>query len=136
MTRTAYLAAFDTWFGVRMNNPEPAPNADEYAESWLFSQAERRYLARRYEQVCMPTRFAAAVKRASLPESGDVGDFCALLRPLIDRFDEITIAKSSLLCRLLYMGETLRATPCPTHAGRWSGIDPCEHGCGGTGWIK
>lgn len=48
---------------------------------------------------------------------------------------ETDISKSSLLARLLYDGEELRTRECPEHKGRWSGIGPCRHGCGMTGWI-
>ncbi len=47
----------------------------------------------------------------------------------------ITIPKSNLLYRLLYLEQPLRTVKCPTHDGHWSGLDPCEHGCGSTGWL-
>lgn len=48
---------------------------------------------------------------------------------------ELQIRKSDLLARLIYGGEALRTKKCPVHDGRWSGITPCEHGCGSTGWV-
>jgi hypothetical protein len=48
---------------------------------------------------------------------------------------ETDIHKSNLLWRLLYARQPLRTRMCPVHKGRWSGIDPCEHGCDSTGWI-
>ncbi len=48
----------------------------------------------------------------------------------------LQIGKSNLLARLLYGGEPLRSTPCPTHKGKWSGcFGECEHGCELTGWL-
>lgn len=49
----------------------------------------------------------------------------------------ITVKKSNLLYRLLYLNEDLRQTPCPEHQGKWSGNhwEPCPHGCQYTGWL-
>lgn len=137
MTRTTYLDAFATWFGARMNGGEGPPTREWYANDYLFDQAIRRHTERQAKSAKLSERFAAAVALANLPDEAEIDEFCALLRPHIDRYDEITIAKSSLLCRLLYDGETLRTTPCPTHKGRWSGChpEPCEHGCDYVGWL-
>jgi hypothetical protein len=57
------------------------------------------------------------------------------------------INKSSLLDRLIYLGEKLRPTRCPEHKGTWSGLEVgpypehgiagnvCPHGCNLLGWI-
>jgi hypothetical protein len=52
----------------------------------------------------------------------------------------LDVAKSSLLDRLLYGGETFRTRPCPEHRGLWSGLSGkydggCSHGCDLTGWL-
>jgi hypothetical protein len=39
------------------------------------------------------------------------------------RFIRIAIAKSCLLDRLIYGGDTLRENRCPIHKGHWSGCD-------------
>ena len=58
-------------------------------------------------------------------------------------FIRLAIAKSCLLDRLIYGGETLRQKMCPIHQGHWSGCnitgkDPCEcaHDSCITGWIQ
>ena len=54
------------------------------------------------------------------------------------------VGKSNLLWRLIYGGQTLRTTPCPTHKGVWSGcVWPkdakdacaCMDGSNVTGWL-
>jgi len=52
------------------------------------------------------------------------------------------IRKSALLWRLLYLGQKVRKTKCPTHAGKlamnqWLGLQPGEEpcACNGTGWL-
>ena len=54
------------------------------------------------------------------------------------------ITKSNLLARLIYGGQALRTTPCPTHKGRWSGcmwpkdskdVCACMVGSNVTGWL-
>lgn len=50
------------------------------------------------------------------------------------------IYKSNLLSRLLYLGEELRAVPCPKHKGMWSGWAEsgsceCQSGVNVTGWL-
>lgn len=49
------------------------------------------------------------------------------------------ISKSSMLDRLIYGCEPLRTEKCPTHKGKWSGLEDgrndCPHGCGLTGWL-
>lgn len=45
------------------------------------------------------------------------------------------VLKSSLLYRLIYVGEPLRTAPCPEHKGVWSGLGTCVHGCDLTGWL-
>ena len=52
----------------------------------------------------------------------------------------LAIGKSNLLYRLFYARESVRATPCPTHKGKWSGCfsePPCECSSYGnvTGWL-
>jgi hypothetical protein len=52
------------------------------------------------------------------------------------------IAKSCLLDRLIYGGETLREKMCPIHKGHWSGCDldgencGCAHDSCITGWLQ
>jgi hypothetical protein len=51
----------------------------------------------------------------------------------------LQIGKSSLLYRILYAGEIIRETMCPTHKGRWNGqamLMGCPDGCHGTGWLR
>ena len=51
------------------------------------------------------------------------------------------IAKSCLLDRLIYGGETIRKELCPVHKGRWGGCVPkapecgCSHGSCITAWL-
>jgi hypothetical protein len=59
------------------------------------------------------------------------------------RFIRIAIAKSCLLDRLIYGGETLRENMCPIHKGHWSGCDitgenvcECAHDTCITGWLQ
>jgi len=59
------------------------------------------------------------------------------------QFIRAAIAKSCLLDRLIYGGETLRKEMCPTHQGHWSGCNisgenPCEcqHDTCITGWLR
>lgn len=47
----------------------------------------------------------------------------------------LAIAKSSMLGRLIYGGETLRTVLCPEHKGVWCGIGVCRYGCDHTGWL-
>ncbi len=58
------------------------------------------------------------------------------------KFIRLAIAKSCLLDRLIYGGETLREKMCPIHKGHWSGcnitgedICECQHDTCITGWI-
>lgn len=103
----AYLMAFSTWFQVTERDP---------------------------------TLSLSVVVPLALPDFGPVKAFCSLIRePLwaADRKLSIAIEKSSLLYRLLYLGEPLRTQKCPVHLGVWHGIQPvpCPHGCGLTGWL-
>lgn len=54
----------------------------------------------------------------------------------------VTLMKSNLAHRLVYLGEEVRTEPCPTHKGHWSGCrffddDQCEcmSGSNVTGWL-
>lgn len=52
----------------------------------------------------------------------------------------IDIEKSGLMYRLLYLNEDLRTEKCPEHKGEmdtqvWVGINTCQHGCQGSGWL-
>src|ERR1044072_5926927 len=51
----------------------------------------------------------------------------------------LAISKSSLLWRLIYVGERFRTKRCPVHDGTWSGLESdtnmCPHRCHLTGWI-
>lgn len=56
---------------------------------------------------------------------------------------QLAISKSNLLARLFFTKESIRAAPCPTHKGRWSGCDftdnntcPCQTGGNVTGWLS
>ena len=58
-------------------------------------------------------------------------------------FIRLAIAKSCLLDRLIYGGETLRRKMCPIHKGHWSGCDisgeatcGCTHDSCITGWLQ
>lgn len=57
-------------------------------------------------------------------------------------FIRLAIAKSCLLDRLIYGGETLRTKMCPVHKGRWSGCNlkgkncDCAHDSCITGWLQ
>jgi hypothetical protein len=58
-------------------------------------------------------------------------------------FIRLAIAKSCLLDRLIYGGETLRVNVCPIHKGQWSGCNitgenPCDcaHDSCITGWLQ
>jgi|tagenome__1003787_1003787.scaffolds.fasta_scaffold17430749_1 hypothetical protein len=57
-------------------------------------------------------------------------------------FIRMAIAKSCLLDRLIYGGETLRKNICPVHKGRWSGCNVNGEQCGClhdtciTGWLQ
>lgn len=42
---------------------------------------------------------------------------------------QLPMMKSNLLYRLIYLGEPLRTTRCPTHQGRWSGCSWGERPC-------
>ena len=57
-----------------------------------------------------------------------------------DHLPLTAIRKSNLLFRMLFLGEPLRTTPCPTHKGKWSGckeLGTCDCQCGWdvTGWL-
>jgi len=105
-------------------------------------------------------------KRAQIPPHGGpvrpVNEYCAALEAwrnaiheahargepdwdnLIEAIDtvELSMKKSNLLYRLIYLGEKLRTKPCPIHKGHWSGCspDPCPEGCSSgsdiTGWLE
>ncbi len=58
-------------------------------------------------------------------------------------FIRLAIAKSCLLDRLIYGGESLRKKMCPTHKGHWSGCNitgerpcKCAHDTCITGWLQ
>ena len=91
-----------------------------------------------------------------LPEDAEPNVFCGVLRSQVRalfrdpasphhtnphplRMALIAVQKSNLLARTIYGGEPVRTTPCPVHAGTWSGLEPldapCPHGCGYTGWL-
>ena len=119
ITREEYIRAFETWASV--------------AE---LTDDERDDLTR-----------ALAAFRA-LPDDGvpvPVADLCREATPLIEdaRGLGLSIHKSCLLHRLVYLGEPLRTERCPVHGGEWSGLSPvpCPHGCDATcgcrtGWLS
>ena len=89
---------------------------------------------------------ALAAFRA-LPDDGaphPVDDLCREATPLLANARRLglSIRKSCLLHRLVYLGEPLRTKKCPEHKGVWSGLAPvpCPHGCDTTcgcrtGWL-
>ena len=55
---------------------------------------------------------------------------------------QLTLVKSNLAHRLVYLGEPVRTEPCPKHQGRWSGCRffddercECMSGSNVTGWL-
>ena len=139
ITRADYLAAFETWFRVVHEGLDADERAiDEQEKRGEVYPWDRPDLARRRENAASTrVAFREAWEQGGLPELGTVDAFCAVLSPRIDRYTEITIAKSSFLYRVLYLGEPLRTVRCPVHQGHWSGaamFEGCE--CGGTGWLR
>lgn len=86
-----------------------------------------------------------------------VGDVCRALTTWVKVMEEsgyaphvaeawrsvsLTLYKSNLAHRLVYLGEPVRTEPCPKHKGHWSGCvfftdEPCEcmSGSNVTGWL-
>ena len=87
------------------------------------------------------------VEAMELPEQvEDPEDYCRAIETAMDAegltnseishiYDDlyISIVKSFCLYRLIYCGEELRTTPCPTHKGRWGVFRDCV--CGDSGWL-
>jgi hypothetical protein len=121
ITRSDYLAAFETWFRVCAENGT-APYAPEFPDQWR-----------------------AVVASADLPDEAPIDAFCRILAPLIERHAcHFAIGKSSFLDRAIYVREPLRTVKCPKHDGHWSGVEMprdwpysnhCYHGCELTGWL-
>lgn len=102
------------------------------------AQAMLTRLSKHFHQPVMPAeRFCEAFTtwfRCIQRNVADGGSHGAGYASALDAI-LLDIRKSSLLARLIYGGEKLRTRKCPEHKGVWSGIDPCEHGCGETGWV-
>jgi len=91
---------------------------------------------------------AIAAFRAAPDDGGarPVDEYCQEALPLLSGAGgtrlRLSIIKSCLLHRMIYLGEPLRTEKCPIHQGQWSGIkfERCPHGCDATcgcstGWL-
>lgn len=85
----------------------------------------------------------------STDRSGERDARLVAVPALLDQL-QLPMTKSNLLYRLIYLGEPLRTTKCPTHRGHWSGCSwshpycDCQkvifegdvgYGCNVTGWL-
>jgi len=120
---------------MKKGDPERAENVQYFLDTWNWKDAPQ---SGRIESYC---EVAQKWAKDRMPQPNGPKLYMQGLH--------LGINKSNLLWRVLYQGEAIRATPCPTHQGRWSGLDAgkapqgipqdewgphCE--CGMTGWLK
>lgn len=122
---------------------------DEEAEEMLKAlEAHYRQPVMPVKRYCDALRTWAECLREKYDEEKDKARWRSFgnIVPHLESFN-LAISKSSLLFRLIYIGEKLRTKKCPIHKGRWSGLEfpadeehgikgnECPHGCNLTGWI-
>jgi hypothetical protein len=102
------------------------------------AETMRRELSKHYgDQVLTVREFCGALQIWSRVAGNFITEmtgYGTVERPFDATGFFLAAMKSSLLGRLIYDRETLRATPCPECKGRWRGCFlNCP--CGGCGWL-
>lgn len=115
-----YVDALRTWAFVH-------PRLGDDARAAL--EAGCAYLEATFDGVMAIDRLCRKLTRWSLDHDG----------PIMHEL-RLEISRSSLLGRLIYVGEPLRMQRCPIHDGRWAGrFERCPAGCNFetqiTGWL-
>lgn len=113
--REEYLGAFEQWF--------------------LVLEMHKRYRS----QVPGLRLWWSRVVRENLPDRADLAEFCARM-PGLPRNLHLTVLKSNLLYRMLYLGEPVRQRRCPGTKHTSGGREYTDHPylqcqCGGCGWL-